>query len=150
MEFKDFSAILERVRATRSGNIPSDIQLLDSWLASDSEIRHAEDELGVRLPEKYKEFMQRIGGGQFIFIDLLPVVSPEGRHEDVVEVNQREPWANDFVAVSPVGTGDWWGFNAVGGICGDEVFIRIFEDGSREVEASDFLEFAARQGLRAG
>ncbi|MGQ5648469.1 SMI1/KNR4 family protein [Streptomyces sp. EKR5.2] len=60
MEFKDFSAILERVRATRSGNVPSDIQLLDSWLASDSEIRHAEDELGVRLPEKYKEFMQRI------------------------------------------------------------------------------------------
>ncbi|MER5918230.1 SMI1/KNR4 family protein [Streptomyces sp. NPDC001982] len=148
MELAEFAAILKSVRSARPGNFPSGVQPFDCRLASDSEIRQVENELNVRLPEKYKEFMQRYGGGEFLFVDLLPLVSLDGRAEDVVGVNQREPWSNDFVAVSPVGTGDWWGFDAVDGVCGDEVYMRIFEDGSREVWACDFLEFVSRQGLR--
>jgi hypothetical protein len=93
------------------------LRLFDSWVATDEDLDRAEAELNVRLPAKYREFMRHFGGGEFLFVDLLTV-------------NRDESPAAGFVAVAPVGTGDWWGF--------------VYPD------SSDFLEFMASKGLRAG
>jgi len=149
VEFEEFEAILRDVRAAEAGRtLPEGFQLFDSWRASDADIERAESELGVQLPEKYKVFMQRHGGGVFQFMELLPMVSPDGRSEDLIEVNLDQFRAAGFISVSPVGTGDWWGFSVSDGVCRDVVDIWMHEDGRITRYASDFLEFVARQGLR--
>jgi hypothetical protein len=150
MEFEEFDALLAEVRARRVGQAPSpDIKLFDFWTASDEDLARAESALGSQLPARYKEFMRRYGGGQFLFVDLLPVISPDGRAEDVLTVNQ-DLSVGDFVAVAPVGTGDWWGFASENGVCEERVSFLDHEDGSIQEEASDFLEFVASRGLRHG
>jgi hypothetical protein len=151
VEFEEFEALLRDVRAAQAGRtLPEGFQLFDSWRASDADIDRAESELEVRLPEKYKLFMRRHGGGVFQFVELLPVVSPDARSEDLMEVNHNQFRALDFIAVSPVGTGDWWGFSISEGVCADAVDFWGHEDGQITGFASDFLEFVARQGLRMG
>jgi hypothetical protein len=151
VEFEEFEALLRGVRAAQAGRaLPEGFQLFDSWRASDADIERAESELEVRFPEKYKIFMRRYGGGVFQFVELLPVVSSDGRSEDLIEVNRNQFRALDFIAVSPVGTGDWWWFSVSEGVCGDAVDFWEHEGGRITSFASDFLEFVARQGLRMG
>ncbi|MEV8065065.1 SMI1/KNR4 family protein [Streptomyces sp. NPDC085995] len=150
MEFEEFEAILSAARTERAGqSLPEGFQLFDSWVASDADLSHAEQTLRARLPEKYKEFMRRHGAGQFLFLDLLPVVSVDEQQDDLLSVNEEEFRGGEFVAVAPVGTGDWWGFRVVDGVCLDRVDFVDHEDGSVSSAYSDFLEFLARRGLRA-
>lgn len=104
----------------------------------------------MRFPRKYREFMKRYGGGHFLFIDLLPVISKNARLEDVPTVNDDASWRGSFVAVAPVGTGDWWGFSVVDGECKDGVDFIYHEDGQIEEGSCDFLEFLSEQALRVG
>lgn len=152
MEVEEFEVLLlQGVRAARARRtLPEEFQAFDSWRASDADIDRAETELDTRLPEKYKEFMRRHGGGMFLFVDLLPVISPDGRAEDLIEVNRGRSRAASFMAVAPVGTGDWWGFSISDRVCEDAVDFLDHEDGTVTRWASDFLEFVARQGLRMG
>lgn len=149
MEFEEFDALFEVVRTQRAGLAPSpDINLFDFWAASETDLNQAESVLGSQLPFKYKEFMRRFGGGQFLFLDILPVKSPDGRVEDLLIVNQELSLERKFVAVAPVGTGDWWGFVSIDGMCDDSVSFLDHEDGSVQLEAPDFLDFVASRGLR--
>jgi hypothetical protein len=115
MNFEQFEEVLQSAVDQQAAQYyPPDFRLFDFHRAAESDIQRAEIELNVVLPKKYKEFMLRYGGGQFLFLDLLPVISPDGRSEDLIEVNQHFRELG-FVAVSPVGTGDWWGFPGIPG-----------------------------------
>ncbi|WP_460304494.1 SMI1/KNR4 family protein [Actinocorallia aurea] len=64
MEFGEFEELPQATRAGRSGSgYPEEITIFACWLASEPDIQRAESLLGVRLPEKYKTFMMRYGGG---------------------------------------------------------------------------------------
>jgi antitoxin YobK len=91
--------------------------------------------------------MMRYGGGQFGSIDLLPITPSNSHDDDVVSVSQREDPDGLFVAVAPVGTGDYWGFPVVGGQCSDLVWFRFHDAGDPEPAADDFLAFVAAHGL---
>ncbi|MGW7517196.1 SMI1/KNR4 family protein [Streptomyces sp. NPDC054796] len=147
MEFEEFE---EKLRAAQQKHAPPgrppELHPFDSWTASDEDIARVQEELGSTLPRKYTEFMRRHGGGQFLFVDLLPVLSHDGTEDDLVTSN-REINATGFIAVAPVGTGDWWGFHSVKGECGDEVIFLDHEDGSTQLAAADFLEFLSAQAL---
>jgi hypothetical protein len=150
VEFSEFDALVQaaRVRHANLNHLDlGEFRLFDEYRASQDDLARLEVALQTRLPAKYREFMRRYGGGQFCFVDLLPVVDPSGRGEDVAAVNRSESWSTGFVAIAPVGTGDYWGFVSRDGVCDDAVSFRFHEDGSLEVAASDFLEFAARFGL---
>jgi hypothetical protein len=53
-----------------------------------------------------------------------------------------------FVAVAPVGTGDWWGFRVQDGVCAEAVDFWFHDDDVFEPAGSDFLEFLVQQGLK--
>jgi SMI1-KNR4 cell-wall len=151
MEFEEFEAQVESFQAERAGKrYPPEFKLFDSWRATDDELAMVESELGTRLPAKYKRFMRVFGGGVFAFVDLLPAKSPDGRGEDLLSVNKGEYAVPDFVAVAPVGTGDWWGFVTDDGVCGEQVSFLDHEDGSVQPDSTDFYEFAVAKGLRLG
>jgi hypothetical protein len=69
--------------------------------------------------------------------------------EDVVSVSQREDPTGSFVAVAPVGTGDYWGFPVINVRCSDQVRFHFHDAGQPELAANDFLTFVANRGLAA-
>lgn len=116
MEFDEFEGHFDYAQAKFAGNrVPEGVRLFDYARASDQDLDRVEASLGVRLPQKYREFMKRYGGGQFLFIDLLLATSEDVQTEDLVSVNSNASWNSSFVAVAPVGTGDWWGFSVIEG-----------------------------------
>lgn len=151
MEFEEFASEVADVVAGHSGReyVP-EFKLFDSWTASTEDVSAAEIALGTRLPEKYRRFMQVFGGGVFSFVDLLPIGPVDGRAEDLLSVNQGEFAIPGFVAVAPVGTGDWWGFVSADGRCQEQVSLWFHEDGTMQIDADDFLEFVSARGLRTG
>jgi hypothetical protein len=122
--------------------------LIEGRTASVNELASIEELLGAVLPMQYKTFMIRYGGGPFGFVGLLPLTGqPSDGAENVVSVNRELFPDGSFVAVAAVGTGDYWGFPVVNGRCLDEVWFHFHDAGDDELEACDFLEFVARQGL---
>jgi hypothetical protein len=106
--------------------------LIDGRIATVDEIASVERRMGVVLPEPYKAFMMRYGGGMFGFVDLFPIVAeptPEG--DDLWTTNDREFPDRRFVAVAPVGTGDHWGFQVADGHCQDAIWSH-FHDGGED------------------
>ncbi|MFI5490476.1 SMI1/KNR4 family protein [Micromonospora echinaurantiaca] len=140
-----------RARAARSGfEEIEDFKVTEGLTASAEEIAEAERALGVTLPKQYKAFMRRYGGGQFGFLDLLPIPTAGSAHhvDDVVSISQAEFPDGSFVAVAPVGTGDYWCFPVLDGRCSDEVWFHYHDVDEPSLEAPGFLEFAARLGIR--
>lgn len=117
--------------------------------ATAAQIAAVEQAMGVLLPQRYKAFMTRYGGGVFGYLELFPVVArPLEYRDDLRTVNDLEFPDRTFVAVAAVGTGDFWGFPVTGGRCHDEVWFHFHDDPRHEPVAVDFLEFVARRGLK--
>ncbi|MFC8957794.1 SMI1/KNR4 family protein [Streptomyces sp. NPDC057101] len=151
MEFEEFEAYLSAARAKRAGlSSPEGFDVFESRVASETDLLEVEEALGVQLPGEYREFMKRHGGGMFLFLDLLPVAASDDQEDDLRRVNASEFKHGDFIAVAPVGTGDWWGFSVNEGRCANQVDFWDHEDGQVQFAASSFLEFLAREGLRVG
>ncbi len=148
MEFEDFRRRLDAVRAATSDDtIPEDFSPFDLTPASEDEILAAEEALGLRLPAAYKQYMNQIGAGSLQYLDLLPLTLNDGEEDSLVSVNTGEFKIPGFVAISPVGTGDWWGFPVTDGMADDRVLFWDHEDGSFEQETADFFEFLDQKGL---
>lgn len=147
MELDEVTALLAEVHARRvPPDLPEELNPFDFTTASDAELDRVEGVLGVRLPPLYRAFLPRVGG-QFLFLDVLPAVARDSRSDDLLTENQGPSSIPDFVAIAPVGTGDWWGFPVVDGTCDDRVFFWDHETGDLELVAADVLEFLASYGL---
>jgi hypothetical protein len=152
MEFAEFDELVEVLRQeSTASQAEHGFALIDGWVATAGEIADVERRMGVIFPDKYKIFMIRYGGGEFGFVDLFPVVTGGQMHEDDLwTVNSREFPDRSFVAVAPVGTGDYWGFPVTDGRCHGEIWFHFHDAGAPQFEAADFLEFVANHGLKAG
>jgi hypothetical protein len=149
VDFPVFELLAEPLRQkSAASEAKYGFALIDGRTATVDEIASVERRMGVLLPELYKAFMVRYGGGMFGFVDLLPIVAePEEHGDDLWTTNGREFPDHSFIAVAPVGTGDHWGFRVTNGRCHDQVWFR-FHDGDDELVAADFLEFVVRHGLK--
>ncbi|MEU6074238.1 SMI1/KNR4 family protein [Micromonospora sp. NPDC047074] len=153
MDLEEFDQHVQslRTRAARSGfEEIEDFKVIEGLTVSAEDITEAERALGATLPEPYKAFMLRYGGGQFGFLDLLPMPTASSAHhvDDVVYVSQAEFPDGSFVAVAPVGTGDYWCFPVLDGRCSDEVWFHYHDADDPTLEAPDFLDFVARRGTQ--
>jgi antitoxin YobK len=144
----DFDGFRDKVRSFQARyaakQFPPDF---DSWTASPEELSAIESALGTRLPAQYKQVMQEYGAGHFAFVELMPVRSVDDS-ADLLSVNTGDLAVPGFVAVAPVGTGDYWGFASTDGECANQVYFWFHDDQALELAAEDFLEFVVKQGLR--
>lgn len=148
MDFEQLGSRVDEVMARhRSLGLPDEIAPINCIQATAEEISQAERALGVRLPEQYKQFMLRYGGGSFASLDILPAVASGGFYGDLISVNREEIFAVPFIAVAPVGTGDWWGHQVLESECREQVSFYSFEDRTAVAKYRNFLEFIAREGL---
>lgn len=151
MDSAEFEALAEPVRQRSATAVASyGFPLIEGRGATLDEVTDLEHQIGVVLPEQYKTFMMRYGGGTFGFVELFPITChPEDALQDLGSLNREEFPDRSFVAVAPVGTGDHWGFPLTDGRCHDEVWFHVHDGGATELDATDFLEFVARQRLRS-
>jgi hypothetical protein len=147
MRLQEFARQFDDVRTGRVGALPAELLRFDLRRATPDEIQQVERELSAVLPPEYREFMLEYGGGEFMSVDLVPIRSDDPREPGLVEVNRREAVA-DFIVVSPVGTGDWRGFEVRDGVCDSKVAFWYHDTGEAEIEFTDFYEYLSRQGLR--
>lgn len=147
MELIEFDALAEPLRQRSAASLASyGFALIEGRTATTGQIAAAEQRLDVILPNKYKVFMMRYGGGMFGFVDLLPVVADDG--DDICSLNRHEFPDGSFIAIAAVGTGDYWGFPVTNGHCRDQVWFRYHDADDHEPVANDFFEFVAQHGLR--
>jgi hypothetical protein len=150
MDLAEFDRLAESLRhrsalATATDGLP----LIEGFTSTAQEITDVEQHLGVTLPDKYKSFMMRYGGGGFGFVELIPLTSPPSAGiQDLDSLNREEFPDRSFIAVAPVGTGDYWGFPVTHGRCHDQVWFHFHDADDPELDADDFLEFVARHGLQ--
>ncbi|MEV4465791.1 SMI1/KNR4 family protein [Micromonospora echinofusca] len=150
MELAEFEALAEPLRQRSvAEQAQYGFSLIEGQTATQKEITSVERGMAVALPDKYKAFMMRYGGGEFGFVELFPIVPVPSPWDDLRTVNDREFPDRSFVAVAPVGTGDHWGFPVVDGHCHEQVWFRFHDAGDDELVARDFLEFIASYGLKA-
>lgn len=119
---------------------------IDLVPATEDEIAAFETGIGVRLAEQHCEFLREHGGGRLLFLDVCPVNGGAQSPEDLYSANSSVD-ASDFVAVAPVGTGDYWGFTCRDGRCEEQVSFRDHESGAVTAEAEDFYSFLTRRGF---
>ncbi|MFI7335826.1 SMI1/KNR4 family protein [Micromonospora aurantiaca (nom. illeg.)] len=79
MDFEEFDQHVQALRARAAGSGSEegeDFTVIEGLTATAEDTAAAEQALGATLPEQYKAFMRRYGGGQFGFLDLLPIPTP--------------------------------------------------------------------------
>lgn len=74
----------------------------------------------------------------------------EDNEGDICSINRHEYPDATFIAIAPVGTGDYWGFPVANGHCDDQVWFQYHDADNQEPVANDFLEFVARHGVLIG
>jgi antitoxin YobK len=145
VKYSDFMGVLERSRSAD----PMMLDFFEGWRSTDDEIARIEGYFGIVLPAGYKRFMLDIGGGGFGFLDIFPLDERPDSVEDFRSVNSDKWWTADFVAFSPVGTGDLWGFMVEAGVCEDHVAFLDHETHEVSPGDQDFFEFLAGKALKS-
>jgi hypothetical protein len=149
MDLAEFEALAEPLlRKSVAEQAKYGFTLVDGYTVTADEIRGVEQEMAVGLPDKYKAFMMRYGGGVFGFVELFPVAPVPVGTDNLRTLNDREFPDRSFVAVASVGTGDHWVFTVIAGRCSEQVWFRFHDAGDDELVAQDFLEFVANCGLQ--
>jgi hypothetical protein len=146
----EFEALVEPLRQkSATAQTTYGLALIEGLTATADQIASVEQEMAVILPEKYKAFMMRYGGGAFGFVELFPIATGSQAYDDLKTLNDQEFPDRSFVAVAAVGTGDHWGFPVTDGHCQDSIWFHSHDAGDDEPVAADFLAFIAEQGLKS-
>ena len=116
MRIAEFIPIVEKIMLER----PVWFGLESDRVGTEDDLRLAESQLGVRLPESYREFVARFGGGYFAFGNVFSV-DPSSEWY-IVDRNKGIERGN-FVAVSDNGVGDLYGFEDCDGVCNEKLVM---------------------------
>ncbi|WP_071872203.1 SMI1/KNR4 family protein [Atopomonas hussainii] len=124
----DFEAFKELVEKTKNDH-PVWFGLEPDESPDDAAVTEAEERLGARLPTDYKNFIFEYGGGYFAFSNVF---SLEERSDwNLVDQNYKyDAIRKGHVLISENGSGDFYGFKVVDGVCDPKI---CFYD--HEVEA---------------
>lgn len=114
MTFSEFSDLVTELKTAR----PIWFSLESDPPATEEELSTAEFQLGVKLPDAFRQFAKMFGGGFFAFGNVFSVRSDS--EWSIVSRNQHSD-LTQFLAVSDNGVGDEYGFRVENGKCRDEV-----------------------------
>lgn len=112
--------------------------------ASDEQLLAVESEIGVTLPEKYREFLKEFGGGDF---GLITVFSADPlsmwRLPKQLDVAKGHVPVG-FIPISEDGCGGYYGLYLRNGRSNDEIYYWHFDSSLEATGFNDILEFLAR------
>ncbi|OCA87943.1 hypothetical protein A8F94_08940 [Bacillus sp. FJAT-27225] len=131
MNYNEFLKIVNEARDKR----PIWLELESEPKAKDYQIEKAEKVLSLTLPDEYKSFVKDFGGGYFAFTTLFSVSPGDW---NIVSLNKELGFmkTHSFLAVSDVGTGDFFGFSIERGVCGSR--IMFYDHETNKVEETNY------------
>ncbi|MBD0384824.1 SMI1/KNR4 family protein [Paenibacillus sedimenti] len=124
--------------------------MLDSDpVGTDNQIKVTQLHLSLSLPEEYKVFIKTFGGGFFAFVNIFSVNKES--NWNIVEQNNRLGLKNshNFLAISDSGTGDFYGFEIVNGVCSPA--IKVYDHEKNQVESTvyeNLYDYLVAVGLK--
>lgn len=145
MNMSDFVKIIEEKKKINPFWFDDESELI----AENDHIVAVENQLGLMLPEKYKDFVKKFGGGYFAFTNIFSVDS--SGEWFIVDRNDaaRKYLPNNFIAVSDDEAGGMYGFVAEDGVCGEEIFYWDNDSSSiSEKMFDDLLDYLIEVGLK--
>lgn len=144
MNFMEFDNVVEKLRNRK----PILFGLKSDNIASDEELIHIENYYQIQLPESYKQFLKKYGGGYFAY---TVVYSCDMDSKFYVIHNVFKDWINkySFFPVIDFQTGDMGGFKIHNKKC-DELFCIYNHEENKimESEECDFFQALIMYGLK--
>ncbi len=127
MDFKDFKKLVEKNKAENpeAWRVHEELVLGDAP-ATEDDIARVEAELKAKLPQDYVAFLKEYGGGLF-GTDVYSAKADSNFY--IVDRQLPSDYVQNFVAVSPNGCGDEYGFRVVDGQCQPELLFCDHEEG---------------------
>ncbi len=114
---------------------------------NESDIKAAEDKLGVVFPEQYKELFKLVNNaeiGEWILYPIKDHRNPKKTWDDIVRQNtevREEDMSKDLIAIGDDGSGDKLCLKVNDGIMGNEIYLWYHKDGELEEYAPNLKEF---------
>ena len=155
----DFDAFKELVEKTKNDH-PVWFGMESDEIPDEAAVTEAEGKLGAELPADYINFIFEYGGGYFSFSNVF---SLEERSDwNLVDLNYKyDAIRNGYVLISENGSGDFYGFKVVNGVCDSKIYfydheVETWQD-STHSNLFDYLEkfalsnqFVVTKGVRHG
>lgn len=143
MDFDQFDALAQQIKSRN----PVWFESPHDHLASDEDIKRAEEQLTAKFPPEYARFLKAYGGGYFAFVNIFSV---DPTSDWYVVSRNATTGAKDFLAVSDDESGGYYGFTVVNGICSSK--IRYFDFETMEIlhkpVFDSLLEYLLKVGLK--
>ncbi|MDQ0202313.1 SMI1/KNR4 family protein [Neobacillus ginsengisoli] len=114
---------------------------------AESDIKLAEEKLGLIFPEQYKELFKLVNNaeiGEWILYPIKTQINPKKTWDDVVRQNKEvrdERMSEDLIAIGDDGSGDILCFKKMNGKMGDTVYLWNHETTELEEYAPSLKEF---------
>lgn len=142
----DFQAFRQLVEKTRSDH-PIWFGMDSDPIPSESLLLEAESKLSAKLPNEYRNFVLEYGGGYFAFSNVYSL-NP-GSDWNVLDVNHEyQEIRDDHILISENGSGDFYGFRVIDGVCRSEIYFYDHETGSwQETTYGNIFEYLEKFAL---
>lgn len=142
MDFKAFKDLVEKIKKSH----PIWFGIEADKIPDDTALTEAEEKLGVKLPTDYIDFIFEYGGGYFAFSNVYSLEM--GSDWNLIDVNYRYAGIRDsHLLISENGSGDFYGFKIVDGVCDPKICFYDHEIGkwhdSQHNNLFDYLETSA-------
>lgn len=143
MEFLDFISIVDGVRKKK----PILFGLDSDNVVSDDKIKKIENYYCIQLPESYKVFLKKYGGGYFAY---TVIYSGDVKSNFYVIKNISKEWVDkyDFFPVMDFETGDLGGFEIDNKKCCDYFSIFVHEEKKIIKYQYDLFQALLKYGLK--
>jgi cell wall assembly regulator SMI1 len=113
----------------------------------ESDIKLAEEKLGLIFPEQYKELFKLVNNaeiGEWILYPIKTQINPKKTWDDVVRQNKEvrdERMSKDLIAIGDDGSGDILCFKKMNRKMGDTIYLWNHETTELEEYAPSLKEF---------
>ena len=143
MKLEDFKKLVE----TKKSSNPIWFALDVDMKPDDSNILKAEEELKVKLPLEYIEFIREYGGGYFALSNIFSL--DDTSDWNIIKKNHNYSILRQgHILVSDNGAGDFYGFKVINGICLAAIYFFDHETASwSKTNYSNLFEYLERFAL---
>jgi hypothetical protein len=144
MNINEFSRIVDETKVKR----PIWFGLESDEESTDIEIEQIERCFSAILPQEYKDFIKKYGGGYFAFTNIF-----SGKKESewyIVTRNNEVGLLNSygFIAFSDNEVGDYYGFKIINGKCHPKIYFYDHEDDQIKItEYDNLFDYLNKVGL---
>lgn len=143
MNYNEFAEIMSEVKAQN----PRLFDLGADKTVGEETISKWEKEYGYSLPEDYKAFLKKIGGGYFGYT-VIYSFDENGQFCITEYVSKEMINELQMIPIIDFETGDYAGFDMKNGMLTDELVIWLHDERMKKRLDIDFYELLVKCGLR--